>query len=143
MTPLPGDVVVVSPDFGGAKRAEQLAATLNCPVGIMRKHRHNKTTHSEDVLGDVSGRAVILIDDEINSGRTVFSAAARLKACGATSICLAVAHSLFTPEAAATWQNSSIDRIIVADSIGRREYLPAGVETVSISEEIASVMRLG
>lgn len=143
LTPLPRDVVVVSPDFGGAKRAEQLAATLNCPVGIMRKHRHNKTTHSEDVLGDVSGRAVILIDDEINSGRTVFSAAARLKACGATGICLAVAHSLFTPEAAATWQNSSIDRIIVADSIGRREYLPAGVETVSISEEIASVMRLG
>jgi ribose-phosphate pyrophosphokinase len=109
----------------------------------MRKRRQNKVTQSGSVLGDVSGRTVILIDDEINSGRTVFSAGAQLKACGATSIFLAVAHSLFTPEAAATSQTWPIDRIIVADCMCYREYLPPGVELVSISEEIASVMRLG
>ncbi|AAM48300.1 MULTISPECIES: ribose-phosphate diphosphokinase [Rhizobium] len=137
-----GDMVV-SPDFGGAKRAEHLAALLGCPFAVMRKHRRDDDDFREsvEILGDVAGRTIILIDDEINSGQTAFSAAAHLKAAGARKITLAAAHAIFTPSLNENWGRSQIDRIVVTDSVGRTDNFPDSVEVVSIGNEIAGALQ--
>jgi ribose-phosphate pyrophosphokinase len=136
------ETVVVSPDFGGAKRAESLAAALNVSVAIMRKHRHGEIRESIEILGDVENREIILIDDEFNSGQTSISAATRLKAAGAASVTLAVAHGMFTPSSRKNLQNSPIDKLIVSNSIPRSEHAPETVEYLDIWQEIAAALSL-
>ena len=137
----PDNLTVLSPDFGGAKRAEKLAIALNCPFGVLRKRREGDSIHALELLGDVNGRAVVLIDDEINSGKTAYSAALRLKDCGAQSIALAAAHALFTPEAIALLETSPFNRIIVTDSTGLAGVAGKGFEVVPIAEDIAEALR--
>jgi ribose-phosphate pyrophosphokinase len=136
------DAVVASPDFGGAKRAEQLAAAIARPFAVMRKHRHDRDDRREsiEILGDVAGRAVILIDDEINSGQTAFSAAFHLRQAGASGVTLAVAHALFTPWSRENRNRSGIDRMIVTDSVGRNDNFPDGVEILPIGADIAAAL---
>jgi ribose-phosphate pyrophosphokinase len=131
---------VVSPDLGGAKRAEELAVALGCPMAVIRKHRNHNVRQGIDVLGEVAGRSVMLIDDEINSGQTLFSAAALLRSRGAGSINAVVAHALFTRDAVAGLSTSGFDRIIVSDSTSPRA-IPEGVEVVSIAQDIASTLQ--
>jgi ribose-phosphate pyrophosphokinase len=133
------DWTVVSPDLGGAKRAERLALSLKCPVAIMRKHREQNAWIGVDVLGDVAGRAVMLIDDEVNTGQTTLSAADLLRSRGARSVSLAVAHALFTCDAVTRLCASAFDRVIVSDSTGSR-ILPEKVEIVSVAGEIAAAL---
>ncbi|MBW4421894.1 MAG: ribose-phosphate diphosphokinase [Myxacorys californica WJT36-NPBG1] len=135
----PENLVVVSPDLGGAKRAERLAIALRCPVAVLRKHRENDIRKGVEVLGEVAGRAALLIDDEVNTGQTLLSAADLLKSRGATSVCLAVAHALFTPDAVARLCTSSVERVIVSDSTGSRIF-PKNVEIVSIAGDIAACL---
>ena len=135
---------VVSPDAGGAKRAEQLAEALDCPFVVMRKHRDDRLDRRQsiEIMGDVTNRTAILIDDEINSGQTAFSAAARLREAGAISVTLAAAHALFTASARNDMQHARVDRIIVTDSVGRGADLPEGVEILPIGEDMAAALRL-
>lgn len=131
------DWIVVSPDLGGAKRAERLAAAMKCPMALVLKHREHGVRRGVEVLGNVTGKAVLLVDDEINSGQTLISAAELLRSRGAKRISLAVAHALFTSDAADRLPTAGFDRVIVSDSSGSG-ILPNNVEIVSIASEIAA-----
>jgi ribose-phosphate pyrophosphokinase len=117
------DLVVVSPDPGGIKRAEILRDALSqrigrhVPAAFVEKHRSQDVVSGDAVVGDVSGRTVVLVDDLISGGTTLARAARACRREGATGVVAAAAHGAFVPEASPTLAGAPIDRIFVLDHI--------------------------
>jgi len=90
------NAVVVSPDLGNAKAAAELARTLQLPVAAGAKDRLNdEHVTITSIIGDVGGRDVIVLDDEIARGTTILELLARLRERGARSVRIACTHGLF------------------------------------------------
>jgi len=88
--------VVVSPDLGNAKQAAALARMLGLPVAAGAKERHSDDRVTiTSIIGDVSGRDVIVLDDEIARGTTILELLGRLREHGARSVRIACTHGLF------------------------------------------------
>jgi ribose-phosphate pyrophosphokinase len=117
------DIVVVSPDAGGVKRAdafrESLARALGRTVGsaFMEKRRSAGVVSGEAVVGEVGGRTAIIIDDLISSGTTLARAAAACKALGASRVFAAASHGMFAGAAPEMLANPALEKVLVADSI--------------------------
>jgi ribose-phosphate pyrophosphokinase len=89
--------VVVSPDLGNARSASLLARMLGLPVAAGVKERHSDTHVTiSSIIGDVAGRDVIVLDDEIARGTTIIELLARLRERGARSVRIACTHGLFS-----------------------------------------------
>jgi ribose-phosphate pyrophosphokinase len=132
---------IASPDLGGAKRAERLAAALKCPLAVIRKHREGDQRRSVEVLGEVARRDILLVDDEINTGKTLFSAADLLRARGASSVSLAVVHALLTPEATTQLQTSDFEYVFVSNTTAI-DVQAKEVEVISIASEIVAALQV-
>jgi ribose-phosphate pyrophosphokinase len=90
------NAVVVSPDLGNAKQASVLARMLDLPVAAGAKERHSDSSVTiSSIIGDVAGREVIVLDDEIARGTTTIELLARLREHGARSVRIACTHGLF------------------------------------------------
>jgi ribose-phosphate pyrophosphokinase len=88
--------VVVSPDLGNAKPASVLARMLGLPVAAGAKERHSdQSVTISSIIGDVTGRDVIVLDDEIARGTTLLELLGRLRESGARSVRIACTHGLF------------------------------------------------
>jgi ribose-phosphate pyrophosphokinase len=117
------DVVVVSPDAGGMKRADALrlalAECLDAPVGLgmMEKRRSRGVVSGQALFADVAGCAVVIVDDMIASGSTVLRAAHAARAAGAASVVAVASHGLFVGDAGDALADPAIDRILVTDSV--------------------------
>jgi ribose-phosphate pyrophosphokinase len=113
--------VVVSPDLGGAKRAERfresLAKRLGRPVdgGLVEKYRSDDVVSGEGLSGDVSGRIAILVDDMISSGRTIVRAARTTRAGGARAVWAVATHPVFAPGADRLLADEVLERLITLD----------------------------
>jgi ribose-phosphate pyrophosphokinase len=93
---VPGSVVV-SPDLGNAKQAAMLARMLGLPVAAGAKERHSDTSVTiSSIIGDVAGRDVIVLDDEIARGTTIMELLGQLRGHGARSVRIACTHGLFS-----------------------------------------------
>ena len=113
------DITVVSPDVGGVVRARALAKRLdNAPLAIVDKRR-DKPGSSEvmNIIGDVSGRACILIDDIVDSGGTLCNAAQALLDGGATSVTAYITHGVLSGGAVARVDGSALTELVITDSI--------------------------
>lgn len=114
------NVIVASPDFGGLKRARQFAELLDVDLVNIDKQRNLRTgevtAHSVQG-GSVSGKTVVLFDDCILSGGTVVEASALLKEQGANDVHFVATHGLFTGEALEKLANSTVDSVIITNSI--------------------------
>lgn len=114
---------VVSPDTGGAKRAElfreALEATLGRPIGkaFADKHRSGGVLTGDLFVGDVEGATALIIDDLISTGSTLVRAATAARAAGARKVLALTAHGLFMQGAAETLADPAIDRIVVTDTV--------------------------
>jgi ribose-phosphate pyrophosphokinase len=117
------DVVVVSPDAGGIKRADvfrqRLARVLGRPVGaaFAEKYRSAGVVSGEAFVGDVDGKVAVVIDDLISAGTTIARVAAACHAHGASRIVAAASHGVFAAAANATLGASGVERVIVTDTI--------------------------
>ena len=113
----PENLVVVSPDLGGAKRADKFAKALNCNKAIIYKNRigHNQAI-AESLLGDVSGKDCIIYDDIIDTAGTITEAARMLKENGANKIFIAASHGLFNGPALERLEAASIEEAVVTNS---------------------------
>lgn len=140
------NTVVVAPDMGGAKRARRLARALEVPVVILEKIRPHDSPESEimTMIGDVSGKNAVIIDDIVSTGGTLVNAAALLRERGARDIHVCISHALFSDTAPQRIADSAIDRMYITDSlplsdsvkIDKLEVVPiAGL----IAEEIAAL----
>lgn len=125
-TNFPINVVITSPDFGGLKRAHQLADQLKLPLANIDKHRDLQTGKVTAVSiqgSNVEGKDVMLFDDCIMSGSTVVETAKLLKEQGALSVHFLATHGIFTGDAMEKLENSAVDTIVVTNSVNRKNEL--------------------
>jgi len=137
------NVMVVSPDVGGVVRARALAKRLDSLLAIVDKRR-DKPGESEvmNVIGDVSGKDCILIDDIIDSGGTLCNAAEALLQMGATSVTAYITHGVLSGGAVARITSSKLKELVITDSIQPTEAVrnAANIRVVSISELIGEAI---
>ena len=114
------NLMVVSPDVGGVVRARALAKRLdNAPLAIVDKRRE-RAGESEvmNIIGDVSGRFCILVDDIVDSAGTLCNAAAALLEAGAEGVAAYVSHGVLSGGAVARVEASALTELVITDSIG-------------------------
>ena len=112
------NVMVVSPDVGGVVRARALAKRLGCQLAIVDKRRE-RAGESEvmNVIGDVTGKDCLLIDDIVDSGGTLCNAAEALLKNGATSVTAYITHGVLSGGAVARIAASKLKELVITDSI--------------------------
>jgi ribose-phosphate pyrophosphokinase len=121
--PSSNEVVVVSPDAGGIKRAEEfrqaLGRVLPVPVhsGFVEKYRSEGLVTGEAFAGDVAGKTAIIIDDLISSGTTVARAADACQKRGATAVYAAASHGLFSSKAAEALAHPALKQVVVTNTV--------------------------
>ncbi|URD60172.1 ribose-phosphate pyrophosphokinase [Sphingomonas sp. KRR8] len=137
-------ITVVSPDVGGVVRARSLAKRLNnAPLAIVDKRRE-RAGESEvmNIIGDVSGRFCVLIDDIVDSAGTLCNAAAALKQQGATEVVAYVTHGVLSGGAAARVAQSELTELVVTDSIYSGENAEQDkIRRLTIAPLLAEAMR--
>ena len=113
------DPVVVSPDVGGVVRARAIAKQLNdLDLAIIDKRRPQANeSRVMNVIGDVSGRTCILVDDIVDTAGTLCTAAAALKDEGAISVVAYITHPVLSGPAVKRIAKSAIDEMVVTDTI--------------------------
>jgi ribose-phosphate pyrophosphokinase len=117
------DVVVVSPDTGGVKRAEEFRQAFSAAIGceahsaFVEKYRSAGVVSGEAVVGEVAGKTAIIIDDLISSGTTLVRAAEACIKQGATAVYGAASHGLFGGKAADVLANPALEGIVVTNTI--------------------------
>jgi ribose-phosphate pyrophosphokinase len=125
LVPLVGtdDLVVVSPDAGGIKRAEafreRFAAALKRPItaAFAEKYRSGGVLTGEALVGDVRGKTAIIVDDLISAGNTIARAAKACRAGGATRVLAVASHGVFATAANTVLAASEVEGIVVTDTI--------------------------
>ncbi|GGY08492.1 ribose-phosphate pyrophosphokinase [Paludibacterium paludis] len=112
------DLIVVSPDVGGVVRARAMAKALNTDLAIIDKRRPKaNVAEVMNIIGDVSGRTCLIVDDMIDTANTLCKAASALKERGADRVLAYATHAVFSGQAVDRIANSDIDQVVVADTI--------------------------
>ena len=137
------DIVIVSPDHGGVKRARNLAEILNAPIAIIDKRRvRPNEAEAMNLIGEVSGKTAIVIDDMVDTGGTLVTGIDMLKQKGATDIYCAITHPVLSNPAIDRIQSSQITKLICTDTIELEEEKKIDkIEVVSIKDIIADVIK--
>ncbi len=138
-------LTVVSPDVGGVLRARALAKRLdNAPLAIVDKRRE-RPGESEvmNVIGDVSGRFCVLVDDIVDSAGTLCNAASALMAGGAKCVVAYVTHGVLSGQAVERVRSSAMRELVITDSIGATRDIADGVKIrhLSIAPLLAEAIR--
>ncbi len=138
------NLVVVSPDVGGVVRARALAKRLDSDLAIIDKRRPKpnvaKVMH---IIGEVEGRTCIIMDDMVDTANTLCEAANALKERGAARVIAYCTHPVLSGSAVARIEGSSIDELVVTDTIPLREDARNSkrIRVLSVAELLAETMR--
>ncbi|WP_137625858.1 ribose-phosphate diphosphokinase [Lactiplantibacillus pingfangensis] len=112
------NLVVVSPDHAGVSRARKMAELLGAPIAIIdNRHPDDDNIVPSSIIGDVSGRIAIVIDDMIDTGTRFDVSATALKQAGAAKIYGCATHAIFSQDATEKLQASDLEKVIVTDTI--------------------------
>ena len=132
------DFVIVAPDVGAAKRTRAFSKNLNCNMAIIDKHRE-KANCSEvmNIIGDVSSKSVILIDDIIDTAGTISNAAESLVKAGAKDVYIYATHAVCSGQAFQRLSSPYIKQIVFSDSIPLKENL-TNIKVLSLAKTISS-----
>ncbi len=134
------NLTVVSPDVGGIKMARSYAKRLNADLVMMDKRRPAPNVVEEmNIIGDVSGKNVLIVDDLIDTAGTFTSAVAALKKAGAKSVIGACTHPILSGKALERINNSEIEKILVCDTIPVKHQSPK-IEVMSVSTVFAEAI---
>ena len=133
------NAVIVAPDIGTAKRAESYAKRLNLEVAIIDKKREEAGIIKDmTILGNVSGKNIVLVDDMIDTAGTLCKAAEILKQKGAGDIIACATHGIFSKDAKQKIEYSSLKKVIVTDSIPQGE--SGKIEVISLIDLFAETI---
>jgi ribose-phosphate pyrophosphokinase len=112
------NLMVVSPDVGGVVRARGVAKRIDAPLAIVDKRRERPgDSEVMNVIGDVSGRVCLLVDDIVDSGGTLVNAAEALLNQGATGVAAYISHGVLSGGAVARITGSPLKELVITDSI--------------------------
>jgi len=133
--------VIVSPDLGAVKRARAIAEGLGRSLAIMEKRRWSgERVEGLNLIGEVEGRRAIIIDDIISTGGTVVEAVEALRREGVQEVYGAFTHGLFAGDALERLRASSIERVVVTNSVPPPEDGVGIIERISVGELFAEVI---
>ena len=112
------DMCIASPDAGGSKRANTYAKYLGCPLVMCNKNRARaNVVESMQIIGDVKGKNVVIIDDMVDTAGTITKAADIMKAAGAKSVRACASHCVMSGPASERVQASALEEMVFTDSI--------------------------
>ena len=132
--------IVASPDIGGVTRARYFAKQLGLEMVIVDKRRE-KANESEvmNIIGDVTGKDVIMVDDMVDTAGTMVKAAAALKANGATSVMAIATHGVLSGKAYANLDNDALDELCISNTLVTKPH--DSVKVLSVAPLFAEVIR--
>lgn len=116
----PANLTVVSPDMGRVRVADIWSDKLGAPLAIIHKRRDPLVPNQvsvHEIIGPVEGRICLIVDDLIDTGRTIVRAAEALKASGALGVVVAATHAVFSDPATEILQSEFIDSVVVTDTL--------------------------
>ena len=136
------DVVIVSPDAGGVARAEELRGRSGGSLAIISKrHPGPDVTEALEMVGDVSGKPAVIVDDMISTAGTLVVAAELLEQRGAGTVLAAATHGIFAQDALGLIDGSPIERLFVTDTLPLPQDGPtAKIEVVSVAPLLAEAI---
>jgi ribose-phosphate pyrophosphokinase len=134
--------VIVSPDLGAAKVAEQYAALLHRPFAIVNKTRlSGQDVKVSEIVGEVAGCAPVIVDDMISTGGTIEAAVNALLAAGcAPNITVAASHALLVGLAVSRLSALPLKRILVTDSLPQTDHGSLPIHIVSLAPMLAETV---
>ena len=134
--------VIVAPDLGAVKLAERYAAILDLPVAVVRKRRLSAQRVSvSGIVGDVTRRRPIIVDDMISTGATIGAAIETLiGARCAPEIMVVASHGLFVGPKTELLRSSAANKFIVTDSVALPDDLPLPVQVASVAPLLADAV---
>lgn len=137
------DTVIVSPDLGGVTRARNFATLLDLPIAIIEKRRPKANVAKVmNVIGDIEGKNVIIVDDIIDTAGTITQAAQVLMDFGAKSVYAAATHGVLSGPAIDRIEDSVIEEFVITDSIPLPEERQIDkIKVVSIAPIFAEAIR--
>ncbi len=134
------DLIVASPDTGGAKRASAYARFLNCDIAVCFKQREVPNEISKILfIGDVKGKNVIIVDDIIDTAGTIIKSAELLLEHGANSVRAVCTHPILSSNAIENIEKSPLHQLIVTDTIPINQKSPK-ITVLSIADLFADVI---
>lgn len=124
--------IIASPDIGGVARARYFAKNMGLEMVIVDKRRE-KANESEvmNIIGDVEGKDVIMIDDMVDTAGTMVKAAAALKAKGASSVMACATHGVLSGKAYVNLDDGALDELIITNTLATRPHQYIKVLTVA------------
>ena len=135
------DMVIASPDVGGSKRANTYAKYLGCPLVLCNKTRARaNVVESMQIIGDVVGKNVVLVDDMVDTAGTITKAADLMMASGAKSVRACASHCVMSGPASDRVQESALTEIVFTDSIPYTQRC-AKVKQLSVADMFAETIR--
>lgn len=138
------DLIVVSPDIGGVVRARAMAKQLKTDLAIIDKRRPEANqAQIMNIIGDVTDRTCLLVDDIVDTAGTLCKAADALKEAGAKKVVAYCTHPVLSGNAIDTLTNSQLDALVVANSIPLSAAAKASdkIRNLSLGSMLAETIR--
>lgn len=138
------NLTVVSTDLGYAKQARNWGERLNVPVALVEKRRVDNAERPEalSIIGDVAGRNILLVDDEVNTGGSVVNAVKVMRENGARDIYLAFTHGFFTEVTRKRLAALDLKEIILTNTIAQSpEFILPNMTILSVAPLLAEVIK--
>lgn len=139
------DVVVVSPDTGGVRRARILAEQMGAPLAIIDKRRPMpNVSEVMNIIGEIEGKTVIMIDDIIDTAGTITNAATALAQRGAKDIYVSCTHAILSGPAVERIKNAPIKEVVTTNTIPQQKHIELlNLKALSVAPLIGeAIMRI-
>ena len=129
------DLVVMAPDIGSIKMGRAFAKRLGASLGFVDKRRPRPdATEVMNVVGEVAGKHVIMIDDIISTGSSMIEGASAIMRMGASKVTAGATHALFAEGAVETLDDSIIEEIVVTNTLSTERAKSDKIRTLSVAE---------
>ncbi len=136
------DLVIVSPDVGSVKRTRKVASMLDCPLAIIDKRRYAMNqAEVMNVIGEVVGKNLFVVDDMIDTAGTMCNSLYALKDMGAEKIYAACTHGILSGDAIQNLTDAPLDKVFITDTIQLPEEKQIDkIEVISVAGMIAKAI---
>jgi ribose-phosphate pyrophosphokinase len=137
-------LTVISPDVGNMKTASRYAVSLGGELAIVHKKRlSGSKVNAQEIIGEVRGRNILMVDDIIATAGTVCSAASLVKERGAERIYVGATHGIFAPQAVERLNSAPIDQVVVTDTIplSERSRKIRGIKVLSVAAMLGEAVK--
>ncbi len=137
------NTVIVAPDEGAVEQASDIARLLGCPIAVIFKHHPEENVENAEtieVVGDLSGKRALIVDDFVFGGSTLVNAVAEVVKAGATEVNACITHAVLCGDAPQLIADSDVRRLYVTDTIPPKEGVTDKIKVVTVAPLLAETV---